>query len=231
MSTSIAVVGDRDTSLLTHRELDAAIARMPTWAEARWVGTDRLPLELDELGGVWLAPGTPYRDDAAVYALIRDVREGGVPFLGTCGGFQYALVEFARHVADAPDAAHAETDPDAAEPVVGMLGCSLVGARRTVTCVPGTRLAAVCGTDPFPGFHWCNFGLSPEWIARLEHAGLVVAAHADDAGVEGVELPAHPFFLATLFQPQVGAANGGPLHPLIGAFCAAARDRSHATAH
>jgi CTP synthase (UTP-ammonia lyase) len=226
MSTSIAVVGDRDTALLTHRELDAAIARMPTWAEARWVGTDRLPLDLDAEDGVWLVPGTPYRDDDAVYALLREVRERGVPFLGTCGGFQYALVEFARNAAGIADAAHAETDPDAAEPVVGMLACSLVAARRTVTCVPGTRLAATSGTDPFAAFHWCNYGLNPAWVEPLERAGLVFAAHAPDAGVEGVELPSHPFFVATLFQPQVGAANGGPLHPLIGALCSAARERS-----
>jgi CTP synthase (UTP-ammonia lyase) len=86
--------------------------------------------------------------------------------------------------------------------------------------VPGTRLAAICGDDPFEGFHWCNYGLSDAWVARLESAGLVVSAHADDAGVEGVELPPseHPFFVATLFQPQMAA----PDHPLIRAFCEAA---------
>jgi CTP synthase (UTP-ammonia lyase) len=232
MTTSIAVVGDRDTALLTHRELDAAIARMPTWACARWVGTDRLSADLlDEADGVWLAPGTPYRDDDAVYALIRDVRERGTPFLGTCGGFQYSLVEFARNAAGIADAAHEETDPHASEPVVGMLGCSLVSARREVTPVPGTRLAALCGTAPFTGFHWCNYGLKDAWVDELRAAGLVVSANAEDAGVEGIELPSHPFFIATLFQPQVGAANGGPLHPLIGALCAAARERAAAHAH
>jgi CTP synthase (UTP-ammonia lyase) len=46
----------------------------------------------------------------------------------------------------------------------------------------------------------------------------VIAAHAPDAGVEGIEVPAHPFFVATLFQPQIGALDGKPLHPLITAF-------------
>jgi CTP synthase (UTP-ammonia lyase) len=232
MSISIAVVGDRDTTLLTHRELDAALARLPTSVCARWVGTDRLSDDLlDEADGVWLAPGTPYRDDDAVYALLREVRERGIPFLGTCGGFQYSLVEFARNAAGIDDAAHEETDPHAPEPVVGMLGCSLVGARRLVTPVPGTRLAAYMGTEPSHAFHWCNYGLKDAWIEQLSAAGLVVSAHADDAGVEGIELPSHPFFIATLFQPQVGAANGGPLHPLIGALCAAARERAAAHAH
>lgn len=220
MIASIAVVGDRDPGYLTHRELDAAIARLPTWAEARWVATDKLTLE--GVDGVWLAPGTPYRDDDAVYDAIRHARVTGLPFLGTCGGFQYAAVEFARNVAGIAHAVHEEADPAASDPVVGRLGCSLVGARRTVSGVPGTRLAALCGDEPFDGFHWCDYGLREEWLPPLERAGLVVNARADDAGVEGFELPAHPFFVATLFQPQVGAASGAPLHGLIRAFCAAA---------
>jgi CTP synthase (UTP-ammonia lyase) len=61
------------------------------------------------------------------------------------------------------------------------------------------------------------------FVQRLEAAGVVVSARAPDAGVEGIELPGHPFFVATLFQPQVGALAGRPLHPLIGAFIEACR--------
>lgn len=58
-------------------------------------------------------------------------------------------------------------------------------------------------------------------MERLSAHGLVVSARADDAGVEAVELPGHPFFMATLFQPQVGARASGRLHPVIEAFIAA----------
>ena len=61
-------------------------------------------------------------------------------------------------------------------------------------------------------------------MQRLEAAGVVVSARAPDAGVEGIELPTHPFFVATLFQPQVGALAGRPLHPLIRAFLEASRN-------
>ena len=53
--------------------------------------------------------------------------------------------------------------------------------------------AAICGAAPFTGFHFCGFGLAPGVEERLEAAGLVIAAHADDAGVEAFELPGHPF--------------------------------------
>jgi CTP synthase (UTP-ammonia lyase) len=216
--TLIAALGDRDTQHLTHREIDAAIELVPDGAEIRWLSTENA--NLDGFDGVWVLPGTPYRDDDAVLAAIRFAREQGMPILGSCGGFQYMAVEFARNVAGIAGAAHEETEPDADELVVGRLACSLIGEERTVTAVPGTRLASICGDDPFTGFHWCNFGLAPGSIDRLSAAGLVVDAHADDAGVEGFELPGHPFYVATLFQPQVGSSTSTSLHPLLAALLA-----------
>jgi CTP synthase (UTP-ammonia lyase) len=227
MSAAIAALGDRNLDYLTHRELDAALALFPADVEARWIATDSAEAaHIDSFDGLWLVPGTPYRDDDAAYAAVERARCAGMPLLGTCGGFQYMLVEFARNVAGSAGAAHAESDPEAAAPVVDRLSCSLVGEERTVVPVPGTRLAATCGDEPFTGFHYCNYGLAPGWVEPLEAAGLVIAARAADAGVEAVEWPAHPFYVATLFQPQVGNARAGALHPLIAAFAAAARERS-----
>jgi len=225
VSARIAVLGDRNPEFVTHRELDAALARLPARTRAEWVATDSATArDLGDFDAVWVMSGGPFRDDDAVYAAIRWAREHGRPLLGTCSGFQYVLVEFARSVAGL-DAGHAETDPDGSTLVVQPLACSLVGQERIVTCAPGTRLAAICGVEPFVGFHCCGYGLAPEFVAPLTQAGLVVNAHADDAGVEGVELTQHPFFVATLFQPQVGASTGAPLHPLILAFLDAAAER------
>jgi CTP synthase (UTP-ammonia lyase) len=221
--TLVAVLGDRNLGQVTHRELDAALELLPPWARGEWVATDSdVAAALDRADGVWLAPGTPYRDDDAVYEAIRTARESGMPLLGTCGGFQHIVVELARSLVGL-DAHHAETHPDAAALVAAPLACSLIGEERTVTPVPGTRLAELCGTEPFVGFHWCNYGLADEFVGPLTAAGVVVSAHAPDAGVEAIELPGHPFLLATLFQPQVGSLAGKPLHPLIVAFLEATR--------
>jgi CTP synthase (UTP-ammonia lyase) len=217
--TRIALLGDRDLRFVTHRALDAALGLLPDGASAEWVGTDTPEARsVDAFDGVWVLPGTPYRDDHAVLAAIDRAIENRMPLLGTCGGFQYALLALARR-AGVEDPAHAEVDPDALSPVVAPLSCSLVGEEREVTCVPGTRLAAICGTAPFTGFHWCNYGLADAYVDRLAAAGVVVSARAPDAGVEGIELADHPFFVATLFQPQMGALDGrSSLHPLIAAF-------------
>jgi CTP synthase (UTP-ammonia lyase) len=216
---SIAVVGDRDLAHRTHRELDAELARMPVGLDAAWLPSPRAA-EAAEADAIWVAPGTPYADDDAVLAAIGRAVDDGTPLLGTCGGFQYAVLALARRAGLA--AAHAESEPDAVDPLIERLACSLYGEEREVTCVPGTRLAAICGTEPFTGFHFCGFGLAPARVAALAAAGVVNTARAPDAGVEGIELPGHPFFLATLFQPQVGALDGRPRHPLVAALIGAA---------
>jgi len=215
----IALLGDLDLDLPTHRELAAAVDMFPPAVEARWVGTDSAAARsLDGIGGLWVFPGSPYRDDDAVDAAIGWALERRVAFLGTCGGFQYAALALARRLAGRGDAVHGEVEPGEPDPAVAPLACSLVGQERTVRCVPGTRLAAICGTAPFTGFHWCGYGLSDGLVAALEGAGVVISAHAPDAGAEGLEVPDHPFFLATLFQPQVGSLAGRPLHALIESF-------------
>lgn len=220
----IVALGDRDTAFLTHREVDAALALLPAGACAGWTATDSPSArrELEVASGVWLLPGTPYRDAGAAFAAIRHCLEKGVPFLGTCGGFQHAVVELARSRAGIRQAAHEESEPGAVDPVVERLACSLYGETRTVTPRPGTRFAEICGTEPFEGYHHCGFGLAPAYVAPLERAGVVVGATAADAGVEAIELPDHPFFLATAYQPQVGAGETGRLGPLLEAFARAA---------
>ncbi len=228
MSTVVAALGDRNPDVVTHREADAAIALAPPGVEIAWLPSSGARAE--SLDGIWVMPGTPYEDEAAVMAAIRFAREEGVPILGTCGGFQHMAVEFARGAAGIAAAGHTETDPDAAEPVVHGLGCSLVGEERIVTAVPGTKLAAIRGTTPFTGFHYCSYGLNESYLPRFEAAGLVAAAHAEDAGVEAFELPGHPFYLATLFQPQMGSSTATELSPILAAFVEAAEERSRATA-
>lgn len=219
----IVALGDRNPNLLTHREIDATLKLLSAYAECGWVGTDTaLARELGDIDGLWLLPGTPYRDDAAAHAAIGHCLDTGTPFLGTCGGFQYSCVELARRRAGLSAASSAELTPDGDELVVVPLACTLYGERRTVSPVPGTRLAAICGDAPFDGYHHCGYGLADAYVPALRDAGVVISAHAPDAGVEAIELPEHPFFLATAFQPQVGSAASGVLHPLLAALLHAA---------
>lgn len=137
-------------------------------------------------------------------------------------------MEYARNVAGIVDASHAEIDCTGL-PIIVPLTCSLVGEYREVRTVPGTKAATMCGSGPMAGYHFCSYGLAAEVVPLLEAAGLVVSGYAADGNIEIVELPRHPFFLATLFQPQVSLEEGA-LHPLLAAFADAivSRYRQHA---
>ena len=208
----IALLGD-DRGHRSHQELNAL--RPMLGVGTAWVPTDS-GFAIEEYDGVWLVPGSPYADDAAVLRALTVVRERGIPFLGTCGGMQYAVVEFVRSVLGEP-ATHAESDGDADDNVVTALACSLYGEERVVTPVAGTRFAGWVA-DPFVGMHFCSYAPTPEVVARLESAGVVVGATADDADAEVLDFPGHPFYVTSMFQPHVGALAGRPVHPLVRAF-------------
>src|SRR6185437_7661391 len=125
-----------------------------------WVATDSprargLGAGVD---AIWLVPGGPYRDDDAVLAAIETALDRPIAFLGTCSGFQYACLALARRAG--ARAAHAEVDPAAPDPLIARLDCTLHGEVRLVEPVPGTRFAAICGAEPFPGYHHCGYGLA-----------------------------------------------------------------------
>jgi CTP synthase (UTP-ammonia lyase) len=209
---SVALLGDR-SGHRSHLELEALREMLPV--ETEWVSTDSA-FDVSAYDGVWLFPGGPYADDAAVLRALTEVRETGTPFLGTCSGMQYAVVEYVATVLGGP-ATHAEADGESEDNVVGALACSLHGEERLVTPVPGTRFASWVD-EPFVGMHFCNYAPTVEAVARLESAGVVVGATAPDAGAEVLEFPGHPFYVTSMFQPHVGALAGAPVHPLVTAF-------------
>ncbi|GAA1790875.1 hypothetical protein GCM10009795_040640 [Nocardioides hankookensis] len=213
----IALLGD-DRGHRSHQELNALRPMLDVVTE--WVPTDS-GFDIADYDGVWLVPGSPYADDDAVLRALTVVRERGIPFLGTCGGMQYAVVEFVRSVLGG-SATHAESDGEAEDNVVTALACSLYGEERVVTPVAGTRFAGWVD-EPFTGMHFCSYAPTPEVVDRLVSAGVVVGATADDAGAEVLEFPDHPFYVASMFQPHVGALAGAPVHPLVRAFADAVR--------
>ncbi|MDR2257460.1 MAG: hypothetical protein LBE25_15895 [Arthrobacter sp.] len=220
----IALVGE-DRGHPSHLELRALIPRLRAelGAEASWVGTSSKP-SAAAWDGVWLVPGSPYADDAAADAVISSAREAGVPFLGTCGGFQYATLNYLRHVLGR-SASHAESDGVREDNAVVELACSLRGEEREVVPVRGSWFERLC-PEPFVGMHYCGFAPSPATIETIVAAGGSVGATAEDAGVEALRFPGEVFAVGTLFQPHIGAAAGLPLHPLVVAFVEAARARA-----
>jgi CTP synthase (UTP-ammonia lyase) len=231
----IALVGDHDPAVVAHRAIPLVLGLAANAAGApldwEWLHTSTLggdvPARLDAFDGIWCVPASPYANTAGALSAIRFARERGRPFLGTCGGFQHALLDYAEAVWGVAAPAHAELDPAAADPVIAPLMCGLVEQTGAIRFASGSRLLAIHGqAETVEGYH-CNYGLNPAYAARLDAGPLGVAARDLAGDVRALELDGHPFFVATLYQPE-RAGLAGRRHPLIDAFVDAAR--AHATA-
>ena len=105
------------------------------------------------------------------------------------------------------------------------LACSLVGQTHPVKIVPGTRASALYDVPTAMEDYYCNYGVNPDYVDRLQAAGLRVSGLGEDGEIRIVELPDHPFFLATLFLPQARSTSATP-HPLLRGYAAAVTARS-----
>ena len=220
----ICLVGDYDPKVTAHQAIPKALALAAKGnpVEPAWLGTERArDADLDSYSGFWCVPASPYRSMEGALRIIRFARETGKPFLGTCGGCQHAIVEFARNVLHMAEAGHAESDPASREPVITQLTCSLVEVEETVQLTPASRLRQIYGVDETRETYRCSFGPNPAYLARLLNGGLKVGATGPDGEVRAVELPGHRFFFGTLFQPERSALKGRS-HPLIVALIEAA---------
>ena len=225
----IGIIGDFNPAFPPHPATNEAIRHaadsLGMTAEIEWVPTDSIgpsPEErLAQFAGLWASPGSPYQSMAGALSGIRFAREQGIPLLGTCGGLQHMIVEYARNGLGIEDATHAEYDPYASTLFVTPLSCSLAGKTLPITLSPESRVAGMYGTTGVVERYYCNFGLNPAYQDQLhQHGFRIVGKDADDEA-RVLELPAHPFYIGTLFVPQARSIPGRP-HPLIVAFLKAA---------
>ena len=227
MTVRLALVGDRDDRHLAHQAIPRAVAlaaaAVGAHVEAEWLPTERVGdgAALARWDGIWCVPASPYRSMEGALRAIGFARRAPRPFLGTCGGFQHAVVEFAREVLGWHDADHAETAAADARLVISPLACALVEVSGAVRARPHSRLAAAYGAAEITEGYHCSYGLAPGVRDALDAAGLRATATDADGDVRAVELDAHPFFVATLFQPE-RAALAGRCPPLVAAFVRAA---------
>ncbi|MGW7108766.1 CTP synthase C-terminal region-related (seleno)protein [Streptomyces xanthophaeus] len=230
----IALVGDRSPHVTSHARipllLDALAARDGLVLDAYWIPTGDAAAEaasgaLARFDAVWVLPGSPYASEAGALAAIRTAREEGIPFLGTCGGFQHALLEYARTVCGLTEAAHAEQDPGAEDLLIAPLACSLVGHSGLVRAEAGSLAESALGAERSVEHYHCTYGPAPRHLPALAARGLRMSGHDEEGQVRIVELPGHPFFLATLFQPELSGDGTRP-HPVIRALAAAAVARA-----
>ncbi|MBK9306430.1 MAG: CTP synthase [Nitrospira sp.] len=222
----LAIVAEYDPSFEPHVQTDAAIAHSASAlgldVQSEWISTaDADITTLSEFDGIWFGPGSPYRNLNRTLDAIQFARERDVPTLGTCGGYQHMVIEFARNVLGIRDAQHEEYDPSASCLIVSRLACSLVGHEMGILLAPGSRTAAAYAAALIIERYYCNFGVNPDYVDQIALAGFDVVGMDAEGECRVMELSHHRFFVGTLFIPQAKSRPDHP-HPLLNAFLLAA---------
>lgn len=219
-SATIALVGDYDPSVTAHiaipKALEMAGVAGLTW---QWVPTTniRSASDIETFDAVWCVPASPYRNEAGAIFAIQHARETGKPFLGSCGGYQHAVLEYARNVLGHAEAGNAEVDPDCPMPVIGALTCALIDEQGDITFTEGSRMAKIYGQPTAREGYRCSYGVNPAYLPLFEGEALTFSGFDRDGDPRAFELAGHPFFFGTAYQPERAALNGRA-HPLVTQF-------------
>lgn len=220
---SIGIVGEFNPGNKTHNLLNLSL----NWLQDiynfdyEWLETDRVLEQGDALlgqfTGFWSAPGSPFKSlDGAVKA-IEFARTNNIPHLGTCGGFQHTVIEFARNVLGYADAQHEEYDINASKLFISRLACSLSGRTMQLTVEKNTLAYACYQQESTTEDYYCNFGINPAFKEALNHPALRISGIDQDGEIRILENPTNKFFVATLFVPQSRVTKENP-HPIITKF-------------
>jgi len=208
--------------------------------DVRWVDSERLTAEeaereLEACDGILIPGGFGVRGIEGKIRAAGHAREHQVPFLGICLGMQMAVCDFARHAVGMDGANSTEFDPETPYPVIDLLpeqkevrdmgGTMRLGA-DPVKLHDGTRAREIYGEAVIYERHRHRYEVNNHLRKRLEHAGLVFSGTSpDDRLVEILELPDHPFFVASQFHPEFKSRPLRP-QPLFREFVGAALERA-----
>ncbi len=251
-SVEIALVGKYvklpDAYLSVHEALKHAGIHHGCHVRVRWVDAEGMSLdeaesELEQVDGVLVPGGFGSRGWEGKILACRVARERGIPYLGICLGMHVAVSEFARHVVGLEGASSTEMDPETPYPVIDLLpeqkevedlgGTMRLGA-QAVELAPGTRAREIYGQAVVYERHRHRYEVNNHFRPRLVEAGLVVSGTVYEGRlVEIVELPDHPWFVASQFHPEF---KSRPMRPaplfrdFVGAALARSRERSRMAA-
>ncbi|MDH3634470.1 MAG: hypothetical protein OES20_07165 [Gammaproteobacteria bacterium] len=218
----ILLVGDYDKKVVAHQAIPRAIELSARLLKAKagqvWIRTRELdPTVMPDCDAIWCVPFSPYEKPGAVIGAIRFARENDIPFLGTCAGFQHAVIEYARNALGLESAESIEDNPGATMPVITALGCRLYDESEAINIERESRAGDIYQADRIMEEYHCGFGVNRELMHIFDDSGLKFSGHGNNGEPRLCEIPGHRFFIGTAFQPERSALKSC-VHPLITAF-------------
>lgn len=219
----IAILGDFNPIYITHHALNDSTRQIQKFLQKEiqfdWISTDvfnpAVVFKNKLYQGLWIAPGSPYKDMQNVLNVITYARQNHIPTFGNCGGFQHMVIEFARTVCNIQGADHEETNPGAKDLLIAKLSCSLVEQQEELTITDkASKLFSIIKKENLTGRYFCSYGLNENYLEVLKLNGFKPTTRSEDGQIRSFELTGHPFFIGTLFQPALTSTVSEP-NPVI----------------
>ncbi|NLY91474.1 MAG: CTP synthase [Firmicutes bacterium] len=239
-AVDIALVGKYvslpDAYLSVAEALHHAGVAHETAVRIHWVDAEKIEAEgaekfLAGMDGILVPGGFGYRGVEGKIAAAGFAREQKIPYLGICLGLQCAIIEFARHVCALSDANSSEFQPETANPVIdllpeqkeveGMGGTMRLGL-QPIRLLPGSKAYTIYGEEVIQERHRHRYEVNSRYYELLKNNGLLTSGVLVDKNlVEIVEIPDHPWFVATQYHPELKSRPHKP-HPIFRGFVGAA---------
>lgn len=222
---TIALVGDKyNHDEPAHPRIESLVSALAVNAD--WVPTTSISASTDfsAYDGIWVVPGAPYRSHQGIHHAIRFARNQGKPFLGTCGGFYGAVLEYAQNELGLEETSDLRDDLSAIESLIVPPTCSVNNNQRVpLTLRQGSLLSHVYGgRTEVDEVLQCEYGMVQEFLDKASRRDIRFSAWDESQAPRALEIPTHPFFVACLFQPEL-SSTGDSLHPVVEAFLNAVR--------
>ena len=201
------------------------------WVDSEELTTDNVGELLGDVNGILVPGGFGIRGVEGKILAARYARENNIPYLGLCLGMQVAIIEFARHVCGYNDAHSIELDPNTTHPVIALMpdqhGVEDIGGTLRLGAYPcvldkDSKACKVYGTTEISERHRHRYEVNNDYrTALVEHGMKLCGTSPDGRIVEMIELPDHPWFIATQAHPELKSRPNRP-HPLFRGFVEAA---------
>ena len=201
------------------------------WVDSEELTTDNVGELLGDVNGILVPGGFGIRGVEGKILAARYARENNIPYLGLCLGMQVAIIEFARHVCGYNDAHSIELDPNTTHPVIALMpdqnGIEDIGGTLRLGAYPcvldkDSKACKVYGTTEISERHRHRYEVNNDYrTALVEHGMKLCGTSPDGRIVEMIELPEHPWFIATQAHPELKSRPNRP-HPLFRGFVEAA---------
>ncbi len=217
----LGIIGDYDgrpSHLATEEAVKHCASKMNCSVKTDWLPTETFAKGevqiLNQYDGLWCAPGSPYQSMAGAIYAIQFARENNYPFIGTCGGFQHAVIEYGRNALKIGALQDLSFDLYEPNDYITALSCSLVGQTRHILLERTSYLYDIYGTEEIEERYNCSFGLNKYFQDLLNNNGFKVVGVDEEKEARIMIMENKSFFVVSLFQPQLSSTYERP-HPLI----------------